>query len=185
VIVALDGTPLTMSSGGLRRYTEELTIALRREFPDDEFRAISDQLQPVRGLDRRWWSFGVHRAMRRLKCDLFHGTSFAVPYLPFRPSVMTIHDLSPWMDPSWHHAAGRVRRRTPFLLKLGIATMILTDTEAVRRQVIDRFGMPASRVAAVHLASSRELRRIDTPPPSTPFFLYAGTIEPRKNIRLS
>jgi glycosyltransferase involved in cell wall biosynthesis len=182
VIVALDGTPLTMSSGGLRRYTEELTIALRREFPDDEFRAISDQLQPVRGLDRRWWSFGVHRAMRRLKCDLFHGTSFAVPYLPFRPSVMTIHDLSPWMDPSWHHAAGRVRRRTPFLLKLGIATMILTDTEAVRRQVIDRFGMPASRVAAVHLASSRELRRIDTPPPSTPFFLYAGTIEPRKNI---
>jgi glycosyltransferase involved in cell wall biosynthesis len=182
VIVALDGTPLTMSSGGLRRYTEELTIALRREFPEDEFRAISDQLQPVHGLERRWWTFGVQRAMARLKCDLFHGTSFAVPYLPFRPSVLTIHDLSPWMEKTWHHAAGRVRRRTPLLVKLGIATIILTDTEAVRRQVMEHFGLPASRVAAVHLAPGSKLQRVDGPPASTPYFLYAGTIEPRKNI---
>ena len=182
MIVALDGTPLTMSSGGLRRYTEELTLALRREFPEDEFRAISDQLQPVRGLERRWWTFGVHRAMARMKCDVFHGTSFAVPYLPFRPSVLTIHDLSPWMDRSWQHAADRVRRRTPFLVKLGIATMILTDTEAVRGQVIERFGIPPSRVVAVHLAAGPQLRRVDVPPPSTPYFLYAGTIEPRKNV---
>ena len=42
--------------------------------------------------------------------------------------------LSPWMDARWHHAADRVRRRTPALIGLGVATMILTDSEAVRRQ---------------------------------------------------
>ena len=85
--VAIDATPLTVSTGGIRRYTEELTRALRSGYPRDEFHLISDQLQPVRGVDRRWWTIGVQRAMLRLRCDLFHGTDFSVPYLPLRPSV--------------------------------------------------------------------------------------------------
>src|ERR1035441_3054174 len=61
-----------------------------------------------------------------------------VPYIPRRPSVLTIHDLSPWMKPRWHHAAERVRRRTPVLLELGIATMIVTPGEGVRKEAIER-----------------------------------------------
>jgi hypothetical protein len=150
VIAAIDGTPLTLTSGGLRRYTEELTSALRQNFPDDEFHLVSDQLQHVSGLDRRWWTIGVQRAMRGLNCDVFHGTDFAVPYLPLRPSVLTLLDLSPWLDPRWHHAASRVRRRTPYLIKLGIATMILTITEAIRGSAIEYFNISPSRIVSVH-----------------------------------
>src|SRR3954454_6290306 len=127
MLAAFDATPLTMTSGGLRRYTEELLKALRSEFPADEYLALSDQtVRPTNALDRRWWSFGLPRTLRKLGCDVFHGTDFAVPYLPACPSVMSVHDLSPWMDPSWHSGAARVRRRTPILIRLGLATMLVT-----------------------------------------------------------
>lgn len=182
MIAAIDGTPLTVSSGGIRRYTDELTSALKASFPEDAYHVISDQLRPVSGLDRKWWTIGVQRAMSRLGCQVFHGTDFSVPYLPLRPSVLTLHDLSPWMDPAWHHGATRIRRRTPYLLKLGIATMVLTVSEAVRTTAIERFRLSPSRVVAVHLAASGHLRPTDTPPPLVPYFLYVGTIEPRKNV---
>ena len=71
--VALDATPLTLSSGGLCRYTYELSRALALEFPDDEFFLLSDQSFPVpsgsvsnlmgsagprHGLEKWWWSWG-------------------------------------------------------------------------------------------------------------------------------
>jgi glycosyltransferase involved in cell wall biosynthesis len=182
LIAALDATPLTTSSGGIRRYTEELTRALKEAFPEDQYHLISDQVQPVRGIDRKWWTIGVQRVMSRLNCELFHGVEFSVPYAPLRPSVLSLHDLSPWMNPEWHRGAGRVRRRTPYLIKLGIATMILTDTEAIRKEAIDFFGIEPSRIAAVHLAASAGFHRVECAPDRRTYFVYVGVIEPRKNV---
>jgi glycosyltransferase involved in cell wall biosynthesis len=177
--VALDATPLGLTSGGLRRYTAELLRALASEFPEDEFLPIS----PQGFAERRWWSLGVARELARRRVDVFHGTNFEVPYLPLRPSVLTLHDLSPWMDPAWHHAAERVRRRTPVLLGLGLATMVVTPSEAVRRQAIDWFGLAPGRVVAIPEAASPELRPVETKP-SRPYFLYLGALEPRKNLAM-
>src|SRR2546427_219304 len=148
--VALDATPLALTSGGLARYASELVPALASQFPEDEYHLVSDQVGgPRNALERRWWLWGVRREMKRLGADLFHGTNFAVPYLPSHPSVMTLHDLSPWMDRGWHHAAGRVRRRTPLLIGLGIATMIVTDSQAVRKQAMEHFQIHPNRIVAV------------------------------------
>src|SRR5260370_12253793 len=141
--VAIDATPLTLSSGGLTRYTVELARELLSPFPEDEYLVVSH------GMERGWWLWGAQREMDRLGADLFHGTNFEAPYLPVRPSVISLHDLSPWMDRSWHHAAERVRRRTPALIKLGIATMVITDSEAVRRQPIGHFRIHPGRIWAV------------------------------------
>src|SRR6266851_397519 len=124
--VAIDATPLTLTSGGLARYTQELATSLASQFPEDEYVLVSDQRFPMppgpanlkRGydprnaLERRWWTWGLERELSRHAADIFHGTGYAVPYLARRPSVLTLHDLSPWMDPEWHAEAGRVRHRT-------------------------------------------------------------------------
>jgi alpha-1,3-rhamnosyl/mannosyltransferase len=195
--VAIDATALVLSSGGLARYTAELSQALAEHNPADEFTLLSDRAFPMlqqppanlkRGgaprnaCERRWWLWGVDREMSRQASELFHGTNFAVPYIPRRPSVVTILDLSPWMNREWHHDAGRVRRRTPFLLRLGIATMVITPTEAVRKQVLESFGVASSRVVAVPLGASELFRPVEALT-ATPYFLYAGTLEPRKNLR--
>jgi glycosyltransferase involved in cell wall biosynthesis len=194
--VAIEAASLGLSSGGLARYTAELSLALARCFPDDEYFLCSDQpfrmppgsppnLQrgggPRNSMERRWWLWGMAREMSRLGADLVHGPDFAVPYIPRRPSVLTLHDLSPWMKAGWRPAARRVRRRTPVLLELGIATMIVTPGEAVRKQAIERFRLRPERIVAVPEAASSWFRPVATAP-ATPYFLFVGTLEPRKNL---
>jgi glycosyltransferase involved in cell wall biosynthesis len=183
--IALDATPLSVSTGGVRRYTEELSKALAQEFPDDRYELISDQQLPLPKsvLDRRWWLIGVQRAMSRLGIDLFHGTDFSVPYLALRPSVMTIHDLSPWMEARWHYAADRVRIRTPLLIRTGRAGMFITPSEAVRQQALARFRIHSDRIVTIPEAAPNWMRRVEnTGSAVKPYFLYVGTLEPRKNI---
>lgn len=181
--IAIDGTPLTVATGGIRRYVEELTAALRSEFPDDQYIVVSDQLTPPRSLiDRRWWLWGLRREMERLGAELFHGTDFSVPYIPSRPSVMTLHDLSPWRADTRASTSDRIRRRTPLLLRLGLATKVITPSEAVRREAIRHFGLPADRVLSVPLAASVHFRPTTPETTGRPYFLHVGTIETRKNL---
>jgi glycosyltransferase involved in cell wall biosynthesis len=197
--IALDATPLTVPSGGVRRYTEELSRALAENFPADEFWLLSDQrfdlpaplfanlkvgYGPRNMLGRRWWLWGLQAEISRLGINVFHGTDFSVPYLPVRPSVMTLHDLSPWMDSGWHIESDRVRKRTPMLLRLGLATMIITPSEAVRRQAIERFRLQGDRVVAVPLAAASIFKPVPAHREGPPYFLYVGTLEPRKNLQL-
>jgi glycosyltransferase involved in cell wall biosynthesis len=197
--IALDATPLTVASGGVRRYTEELSRALAENFPEDEFWLLSDQLLdlpaptfsnlkighgPRNMLERRWWLWGLQAEISRLGINVFHGTDFSVPYLPIRPSVMTLHDLSPWMDPGWHIESDRVRNRTPMLLRLGLATIVVTPSQAVRRQAMERFHLQDDRVVAVPLAAASIFRPAPAPREGTPYFLYVGTLEPRKNVQM-
>jgi glycosyltransferase involved in cell wall biosynthesis len=196
--VAIEAASLALSSGGLQRYTSELSLALARCFPGDEFYLTSDQQfrmpagappnlkrggGPTNALERRWWLWGLAREMRRLHADLVHGPDFAVPYISGRPSVLTLHDLSPWMDRRWHGDAVRVRHRTPVLLEMGIATMVITPSESVRRQAMERFRLRPERVVAVPEAAAPWFSPFE---PGTPrnrrYFLFVGTLEPRKNL---
>ncbi len=194
--IALDATPLTVATGGVARYTWELARALAEANPRDQYWLLSDQPfempaghpenlraggGPANAAERRWWLWGLAREMDRRGVDLFHGTDFAVPYLAQRPAVMTLHDCSPWMDPAWQ-ADARVRRRTPRLLRWGKAHMVITPSEAVRRQAIERFRLAPDRVTAVPLAASARFRPCADAPAAPPYFLFVGTLEPRKGI---
>ncbi len=196
--VAIEAASLALTSGGLARYASELSLALARRYPSDEFYLTSDQPfsmpagappnlrrggAPRNSLERRWWLWGLARELSRLAADLIHGPDFSVPYVPARPSVLTLHDLSPWMNEAWHSDAARVRRRTPILLEMGVATMVITPSETVRKQAIERFRLRPDRVVAVPEAAAPWFAPVDTPPSTgRPYFLFVGTIEPRKNL---
>ena len=195
--VALDATPLTLSSGGLPRYVAELSSALAREFPEDTYSLLSDQpfamppgsppnlicgRHPDSLAERRWWLWGIRNALRQTGADVFHGTNFEVPYICSTPAILTIHDLSPWRNKSWHDEADRVRFRAPWLVRLRRARMILTVSEAVRTEIVSHFGISPDRVKSVPLAASTLFRPVPSTPGSKPFFLCVATLEPRKNI---
>ena len=192
MIAALDATPLTVSTGGVMRYTLELSRALAASYPADQYWLLSDQPfdipvaanlhkgdGPRTAAERRWWLWGLDREMMRRTVEVFHGTDFSVPYLPRRPSVMTVHDLSPWL---FKEGSSRVRRRVPVLLRAHIPTMIITPSEAVRRAAIARFGIDQERVVAVSLAASSHFRFLEQAAPEKPYFLFVGTLEKRKNV---
>jgi len=181
--VALDATPLTVPKGGIARYTTELARALARCYPQDEILLLSDQPKPPpTWLSRRWWFWGLPQELKRLAVQVFHGTDYAVPYRRVCPSVLTLHDLSPWLDLSWHHDATRVRRRTPWMLRTHRASMVITMTQAVRRQVLGRFGLPEDRVVVVPLAAAALFQPAPPLQRPNPYFVTVSTLEPRKNL---
>ena len=189
--VALDATPLAGGTGGVPRYVRELRRGLEGLGSGDEYGYVTDQaVEGAAGpgggwLERKWWLAGLPMLLRREGFDVFHGTEFAVPYVRVCASVLSLHDLSPWMDAGWHGAGvKRVRERTPWLLKTGRATMVLTLSEAVRRRAIARFGLRAERVVAVPLAAAEGLRRVEVSGGEEPYLLYVGTVEPRKNLEM-
>jgi glycosyltransferase involved in cell wall biosynthesis len=59
---------------------------------------------------------------------------------------------------------------------------VITPGEAVRKAVIERFRMLPDRVIAVPEAAPSWLRPVAAPVSARPYFLFVGTIEPRKNL---
>ena len=193
--IALDATPLVVPAGGVTRYTMELARALAEEQPGDGVWLLSDQRFPAPAdapenlragspprsvAERRWWLWGLSRELARREIDVFHGTDFAVPYLGGRPAVMTIHDLSPWSEAGAAEASPRVRQRMPLLLWANRATLVITPTEAIRREVRDRFRFPAERIVAIPLAAAKHF--VPAPPAPGRYLLYVGALERRKNL---
>jgi len=122
---------------------------------------------------------------------IYHSPNFMLP--PFDgKKVATFHDLSVLKYPEFHPES-RVSFLTPEIIKAARnADHIITDSEAVRREVIDYFAMPEANVTAVPLASS-----LDERPPdplmlnnflakhrliNRQYLLFVSSIEPRKNI---
>ena len=206
--VAIDATPLTCATGGIRRYVVELTRALALHSPGDEIFLLTDQpdwqlpktlsgIANVRALwpqqqplHRKWWSLGLPLALARHRIDVFHGADFAVPYLPLRPSVLVVHDLSPWKKPPLGAVgAGRIRSRTPHLLAM--ATLLVTPSHAIKRELEDHFHIASSRIVVTPLAPSdgfQPLSGVDVTGwlrqngLRQPYVVALASAQPRKNL---
>ena len=129
--------------------------------------------------------------MRRAELDLFHGTNYEVPLRNRERNVLTVHDLSVFSYPETHdrRIATRARRRLPIMLRS--AARIITPTEAVKRELIERFQINPDIIAVTPEAP----RKTFQPMPASEtvavkqrlgiagdFILFVGTIEPRKNL---
>jgi alpha-1,3-rhamnosyl/mannosyltransferase len=131
------------------------------------------------------------RALRGLEDHVFHGPNFYLP--PFAgKSVVTVHDLSVYHWPQCHPPE-RVRfMRAEIELSLRRADLLITDSEFTRLEVAREFDWPLSRIHVTPLASSPEFHPRSAEDLAAPlarfalvpgaYTLFAGTIEPRKNI---
>lgn len=131
------------------------------------------------------------RALRGMEDYLFHSPNYYLPPFAGR-SVVTIHDLSTFLWPETHPPE-RVRyMQEQISLALKRASALITDSEYTRLEVAKFFSWPLERIHAVPLASSDEFRpreyqdilerlRLFNLAPGE-YTLFAGTVEPRKNI---
>ena len=186
--IGLDGMPLASSLTGVGHYTAELARNLTLVSPTDQFELIS----PKQGLlNRRWWSVGLPLYLSRSGFDLFHGTNYEVPLWSRRPSVVTIHDLSLLLHPEAHEQrlVRRAQWRLPLMAKS--ASMIITPSTSVKKEVCETFGVDARKVAVTPEAPRAVFKRVGNAEAtevrrrfgvSDDFILFVGTIEPRKNL---
>ena len=192
---------LAPQPGGIGRYTWELCRGLRdRQDVDVAFvaqnRLIEDPAVLLRSTHlprrKRIQRFFDRRNVRNvLRNSLVHGPNYFLPHDVER-GVITVHDLSVFRFPETHPAE-RVRQfEERFAHSLERAAQIITDTETVRDEVMQTFGVNADRISAISLGvdpafASRPAEVVN--PQLAAWGLEAGcyalcvsTLEPRKKI---
>ncbi len=127
------------------------------------------------------------------KSDITHFFNYIVPPFVHGKKVVTVHDMVYKSFPD------TVRGRTKYMLDIGLkrsmkrADLIVTDSEFSKKEIIKYFPQHESRIRVVPCGVDLERFHPCDDPERIPevkksleiegdYFLYVGTIEPRKNL---
>ena len=199
--IGLDTTALSFNLAGESRYTLSLLAAL------DALRGV--EVRPLTLSQRHpsnvrqrvayqaaaellYYPLGIARHARREGVELIHHPRPQVP--PelglTTPMVVTVHDLLALSFPE--HFSAVIARRFAWLAGrcAARAARVITDSEFVRAQVVERLAIPAERTAVVPLGVDERFRPMAVDADwlkrrfgiDRPYVLCVGTLEPRKNL---
>ncbi len=136
-----------------------------------------------------WEQTRLAALTRRL--DLLHGLAYALPLACACPAVVTVHDLSFLRYPLAFRRLNRVYLSWITRASIRKARRVIAVSESTRRDVMALCGAPADRVVTVPNGVAAEFRPADQAEVAAfrqrkglpeHFFLFLGTLEPRKNI---
>jgi glycosyltransferase involved in cell wall biosynthesis len=212
--VAFNATALTGPLTGVGQYAYQLALALQR-LPGLELslfyagpfdREVRPRGNPhvaqLRPAVRRYVPYAYEiarwkrqrrftRGVRSLGLELYHEPNF-LAYDFDGPLVLTVHDLS-WIRFPETHPAERVRAMHKYFEPgLKRAQVVLTDSEFVKREIVEVFGLDADRIRAIPIGLDpvfRPMREDETRSALArhalrhgEYLLSVGTLEPRKNL---
>lgn len=210
--VALSGWFWERLDTGSGQYVRRLLAALSRLEPAGEFFVLlpddvvaQDSLAPNvhfvpvpsrksgGGLTKVLWEqLAVPRAAHDLAADVLHIPYWAPPFSARIPTVVTVHDLIPLLLPAYRGGA-LVRLYTALVRATSArATLLLTDSEASRQDIVAHLRVLPARVWAVPLAAdplfapqfipqdADVLRNLNLQPG---YVLYLGGFDVRKNLQ--
>lgn len=124
--------------------------------------------------------------------DLYHAGAFVAPLILPVPMVVTVYDLTFMRYPERLTPARRLYLRTLTAFTCKRAKRIIAISESTKQDIVDLLGISADKVDVTPLAydsnalkplpaSAIESFKIAKGLPER-FWLYLGTIEPRKNL---
>ena len=124
---------------------------------------------------------------------VYHSVQLGLPALRHFRAVLTIHDLAPlrWPEHYLRLPHARVGHAAQYALARR-ADAIIAVSEATKRDIVERLRVPESRIRVIPEAvdtafvpppRERALARVrDRFKVSTPYVLYVGQFDPRKNM---
>lgn len=189
--VAYDIGPLSGARSGVGRFTEELLSALRsRSDVTVDPWVLSARAALGNGVQRlplpalvaqRLWERSDWPSLDRSfgQAHIVHGTNFVVPP-PRRPTVITVHDASPFTMTS---SVDDVVRRFPAIVRRAVRRGAWVHAVSEHSASELRSILGTERVVSVHSGPTFG----STPPGElphgvrSPFVLAVGTVEHRKN----
>ncbi len=131
--------------------------------------------------------------LRSLSPDIFHVPHRVVPYFMPGRYVVTVHDLDQIIFRDAFGPRFRAEARF-FLLRHGLrhACRVITVSEATRRNLIQLLGISSARIEVIPNAIDEQFtepvaeedlqRTLERYQVDYPFLLYAGAIQPQKNL---
>jgi glycosyltransferase involved in cell wall biosynthesis len=130
----------------------------------------------------------------RDRLDLFHATHYVLPPLWKTRAVVTIHDIIHLLYPQFLPSrAAHVYARFMIRRALKRADRIVTVSYNTRRDLVDYFGIPASRIEVIYNGVSPRFRPDISPEEKarvaarlgipSPYLLFLGGEKPHKNVQ--
>lgn len=199
--IAIDASRLSVAERtGTERYSYELIAALARidrwqpyALYTNGLPAALPPLGPnftLRSLPMpRLWTHG--RLGPQLALDrpgLLFVPAHVVPLAGAPPSVVTIHDLGYLAFPQAHTARRRLELHLTTRWSLRAARRVIAISQATKDDLVRHYGADPARIAVVHHGLSAGFRPTEDPGALArhglrePYFLYVGTLQPRKNL---
>jgi len=169
------------------------------DYPANDANAIEPgkrfELAPTSLLarDRQWRLYGASLAAARARADLIFSPTTAIVPVGAVPLICTIHDASAVLSPS-HSKKVNWLLRGLLWWSARFSRGIITDSETSKKDLIDLYGLPESKVSAVYLGFDKQvfnhsavaaeeqkalLQRLGI---NKAYILHHGTIQPRKNL---
>lgn len=140
---------------------------------------------------RLWTILGLSKKLRREKTlDVFFTPTHYSPFFAPCPQVISI------LDVSYKHFPGLFNRKDLYQLALWgrysvkKAAKIITISQSSKDDIIQEYGVASSKVTVAHLGVKESLTSpmkdtdlLEKYSVSTPYVLFVGTIQPRKNVK--
>ncbi|HUE75895.1 MAG TPA: glycosyltransferase family 1 protein [Chloroflexota bacterium] len=200
--VGIDARMLHYQRAGIATYVSGLLRGLRAVAPDLALTALVSarstedvctdvpQVRILTPPHHRWEQITLPLELMLHRFDVLHSPDFIPPFRRGSRSVITVHDLAFLRFP--HLLTDDSRR---YYGQIGNAVksadVIIAVSQATRRDLVERVGAPADRIVVIleaadptfQPASDDEILRVrehyNLP---EDYFLFVGTLEPRKNL---
>lgn len=202
--IGIDLSVTNINQAGTGVYASSLINALRQINTEHEYCVFQVKQHHDMSSRKTWrsrletiyrdivWMHGILPwRVKQAKIDLLHMPANIIPLHSSCPAVVFIHDTiifnSPQDFPFWQR--NYFRLFMPWTAKQ--ASMILTNSEHSKQDIIRHLGVPPDKVAVTYLAAASVFRAISSAVVSavrlhysleSPFILVVGTLEPRKNL---
>ena len=192
--VAIDAEHTRQSAAGIARYARSLTAALKQR---GDLKVIELGGGPVipRGTLRKklitakqdflWYPFLARSQARRLHADIYHSPLLRGPLTRGRmPFVVTAHDLALVHYASTQTRWTRIYAAATLRRLLTTADRIIADSQDSADDVSRTFRISPERIRVVRLGIDSIFLKpaVVERLVATPYVLFVGTPEPRKNL---
>ena len=203
MLIGIDASrAVSASPTGTETYSRRLIEALLELDADHAFRLYFRERPNVGDLlpaehrvmrsPRLWtharlsWEMAVHRP------DALFVPAHVLPLIHPRASIVTVHDLGYLAVPEAHPGWQRLYLDRSTRWSVGEAAHLLADSLFTKNDLVARYGVPLSRITVAYPGIDERLARVNDRARitsllgrlgiSAPYFLYLGTLQPRKNL---
>jgi glycosyltransferase involved in cell wall biosynthesis len=135
---------------------------------------------------RHWF---IPQILRLYRLDVYHNPANIIPIFYFKKSIITIHDLAIYKNPEWFPSGQFFNTRILIPWSIAKAKKIIAVSQNTKDDLIKLFNVSKDKVEVIHegvedynklpIDESKIEGRYKF---KDPYFLFIGTLEPRKNL---